>query len=87
MSDRQIYQVVCISNTDDIIKGFTYKLTVGKRYTVLDVRDVYNPDEKKITLSYTIFNDIGDMNHYYSDRFLEVKEYRNKIIDNILSDE
>lgn len=87
MSDKEVYQVVCINNTDNVVKGFTYKLTVGKRYTVLDVRDVYNPDEKKITLSYTIFNDSGDMSHYYSDRFLEDKEYRNYVINNILSDE
>ena len=87
MSYKKIYQVVCISDTDDIIKGFTYKLTVGNRYTVLDVRDVYNPNKMMFTLSYTIVNDIGEMSHYYADRFLEDREYRNYIINNILSDE
>lgn len=72
-------RVVCINN--DIGYNFKVKLTIGKIYTIIGIRqyDTYNNK-----YSYVVKNDNSRKYNYNSEIFLELSKFRKNIIDDIL---
>ena len=70
-------KVVCVSNK---INGLTLplKLSIDKIYTV------ESTEYKNRVFSIVVNNDNGVSNSYFSNLFIELSEYRNNVVENIL---
>ena len=73
--------IVCINKTNRCAN-----ITIGDRYELVRISEIYsgNPEDKPYIANLWIIDDTGEKSFQRPENFIELKKFRNSVIDDII---